>query len=247
MQRSAVERGGRKVEVGPEILRRRRHLGRSPDVAEGQDRIAADAAARPAIDIVAAGTLARNVAARCLLGVGALRRDQDKERARKDRRREGGACGRREAWACDLLTWFAVKSCESPLESDRPKLRLRDRPSQAQAARPKTALPAEESLPEHHYAIFPAPCLWLPCNRCLPSRLLERPFANDFQGLARSVVCPICRWAPQPGARRLQAWWRQSPKGNAAPPRTQHNHLTQRAGGWPFAMSKMNEVAGDAR
>ena len=218
MQRSAVERGGRKVEVGPEILRRRRHLGRSPDVAEGQDRIAADAAARPAIDIIAAGTLARRVAARCLLGVGALRRDQDKERARERRSREGGACGRREAWACDLLTWFAVKSCESPLESDRPKLRLRDRPSQAQAARPKTALPAEGSLPEDHYAIFPAPCLWLPCNRCPPSRRLERPFANDFQGLARSAVrdlppgaaagrtAPASLVAPDPrkGTRRHQ-------------------------------------------
>ena len=61
-------------------------------------RIAADAAARPAIDIIAAGTLARNVAARCLLGVGALRRDQDKERARKDgggkeERAEGGKPG----------------------------------------------------------------------------------------------------------------------------------------------------------
>src|SRR3990170_8716762 len=86
VERSAVERLGREVEMRAEIPRSGRHLGRSPDVAEPQ-RIAADAP-RPALHIIAvriaARALLRSIPFGPLLGFGAQRRAKHKNRARKE-------------------------------------------------------------------------------------------------------------------------------------------------------------------
>src|SRR5918996_990187 len=59
LQRGAIQGLGREIEMRPEILRRGWHLGRSPDVAEGQ-RVAADAPGLP-WSVISVGNAARRL------------------------------------------------------------------------------------------------------------------------------------------------------------------------------------------
>src|SRR3990170_6894082 len=84
VERSAVERLGREVEMGSEVLRSGGHLGRPPDVAEPQ-RIAANACG-PALHVIAVriAALLRSIPFGPLLGFRAQRRAKHKNRARQE-------------------------------------------------------------------------------------------------------------------------------------------------------------------
>src|SRR5262245_40524131 len=84
VERDAVEGFRREVEMRPEIRRRRRHLCRSPDVAQRQARKATGPArTHRAVSAVRISALRRLTAVCPLLGPRVLNRDEREERAGK--------------------------------------------------------------------------------------------------------------------------------------------------------------------